>query len=490
MNTLKLSALLLFWLWQWLHHVTAVQGQTHWTLDQVVEMAKSQSIASKRAATEKETNYWKWRTFQSNYKPQLSLFGNLPDYNRSFTPVYQPDGSIQFQPVTNNNALANLSLSQGIAATGASVFVNSQLQRFDDFDRNETRYNGSPLLVGFRQPLFAYNSLRWDRRIEPIRYQESQQAYIESMETISINATGLFFDLLLSQVNLQTAEMNRSNNETIFKIAQEKYNVGKTSTNDLLQLKMELLKSQKALIAARQNVETYSRDLKSYIGYRGDEHITLGVPDQIPDVAIDINLALSEALANRQDALSFRRRMLEAESEIAKARGEVGFKTNISATMGYTNRAARIGDVYQSPQNLATVLVEFNLPILNWGRAKSRLETSRATKRLVEQTIEQDKSDFERTIYTQVTLLSMLKDQLKLTKEAEDIALQRYQIAKDRYILGNLSITDLSLALQEKDLSKQDYIASLRNFWTAHYKIRSLTLYDFLKNEKIAYVAP
>lgn len=453
-------------------------------------MAKSQSIASKRAATEKETNYWKWRTFQSNYKPQLSLFGNLPDYNRSFTPVYQPDGSIQFQPVTNNNALANLSLSQGIAATGASVFVNSQLQRFDDFDRNETRYNGSPLLVGFRQPLFAYNSLRWDRRIEPIRYQESQQAYIESMETISINATGLFFDLLLSQVNLQTAEMNRSNNETIFKIAQEKYNVGKTSTNDLLQLKMELLKSQKALIAARQNVETYSRDLKSYIGYRGDEHITLGVPDQIPDVAIDINLALSEALANRQDALSFRRRMLEAESEIAKARGEVGFKTNISATMGYTNRAARIGDVYQSPQNLATVLVEFNLPILNWGRAKSRLETSRATKRLVEQTIEQDKSDFERTIYTQVTLLSMLKDQLKLTKEAEDIALQRYQIAKDRYILGNLSITDLSLALQEKDLSKQDYIASLRNFWTAHYKIRSLTLYDFLKNEKIAYVAP
>ncbi|MDJ1504159.1 TolC family protein [Xanthocytophaga agilis] len=464
---------------------TKAIAQTLWTLDDVIGMAKGQSIASKQAETERETNYWKWRTYQSNYKPQLSLYGNLPDYNRSFTQVYQPDGSIQFQPVINNNALASLSLSQGIAATGASIFVNSQLQRFDDFNNNVTRYNSSPVLIGFSQPLFAYNTLRWDKKIEPIKYLESRQAYIESIETIAINTTGLFFDLLLAQTNLQLAELNRENNENIYKIAQERYNVGKSSTNDLLQLKMELLKAQKALIAARQNEETYSRNLKSYIGYRSNEHIVLVIPDSIPDMYIDATVALREALENRKDALAFRRRILEAESEIAKARGEVGFKTNINATLGYSKAASTISDAYKSPQNLTTVLVEFNLPIMNWGRARSRLETSRANKKLIEYTVEQDRNDFERDIYTQVNLLNMLKEQLKLTKEAEDIAQQRYQIAKDRYILGNLSITDLSLALQEKDLSKQDYITSLRNFWTAHYTIRNLTLYDFLKNEKI-----
>ncbi len=54
------------------------------SLQQVVEMAKSKSIASKQATTLKETKYWEWKTFKSNYNPQLSLNGNLPGYSKTF----------------------------------------------------------------------------------------------------------------------------------------------------------------------------------------------------------------------------------------------------------------------------------------------------------------------------------------------------------------------------------------------------------------------
>jgi len=47
-------------------------------------MAKQKSIASKQAATIKETNYWEWRTYKSNYAPQLALNGILPGYSISF----------------------------------------------------------------------------------------------------------------------------------------------------------------------------------------------------------------------------------------------------------------------------------------------------------------------------------------------------------------------------------------------------------------------
>jgi hypothetical protein len=92
------------------------------TLKEVVEMAKSKSIASKQAATTRETKYWEYRTFKSNYQPQLSLEGILPGYNKSFIEVLQPDGTILFQPIHNNNSLLNLSFSQSIAATGGVVF--------------------------------------------------------------------------------------------------------------------------------------------------------------------------------------------------------------------------------------------------------------------------------------------------------------------------------------------------------------------------------
>ena len=101
--------------------------------------------------------------------------------------------------------------------------------------------------------------------------------------------------------------------------------------------------------------------------------------------------------------------------------------------------------------------------------------------------VEQDKQIFTQQIVTQVTLFDMMREQVVLTADADSIASEKYQIAKDRYVLGNLSITDLSIAFQEKDQAKRDYISALRDFWGAYYQIRYLSLYDFETNRKIIY---
>ena len=126
----------------------------HLSLQQVVEMAKQKSIASKQAVTVKETKYWEWKTYKSNYQPQLSLNGILPGYSKSFIEVVQPNGTVEFQPVHNDNASLNMSFSQSIAATGGTIFGTTQLQRFDDFDRKNTLYNSVPYGIGYSQPIF------------------------------------------------------------------------------------------------------------------------------------------------------------------------------------------------------------------------------------------------------------------------------------------------------------------------------------------------
>ncbi len=79
----------------------------------------------------------------------------------------------------------------------------------------------------------------------------------------------------------------------------------------------------------------------------------------------------------------------------------------------------------------------------------------------------------------------MIRAQMQSNLEADKTAEERYGIARARYMLGDLSITDLNIALQEKDQAKRDYILSLKSFWDAYYNIRTLTLYDFEKNQKI-----
>ena len=457
------------------------------SLQEVVEMAKNKSIESKQAVTTKETKYWQYKTFRSNYQPQLSLNGILPGYNKTFTEVVQPDGTIQFQPIHNNNSSLDLSFSQSIAATGATVYGTTQLQRFDDFDRKNTLYNGVPFGVGISQPMFQFNTLRWDKKIEPLKFNESKQAYIESMEQIAIKANGYFFDLLLAQVNFQIAGTNLANTQNILRIANEKFDIGKVSRNEILQLKLELLKAQKALGIAKRDMEIATLNLRAYTGLQQTDKINLVLPEAIINMQVSSDKVLAEAYANRSDAIAFLRRIAEADRDVAKAKGDNGLNATLTARLGYSKSAATVPKVYQNPQDQQLVQLSFDIPILDWGRSKSRTKTAQANLQFTKYAVEQDKQIFSQEIITQVTLFDMMKDQLLLTASADSIASEKYQIAKDRYVLGNMSITDLSIAFQEKDQAKRDYISALRDFWGAYYQLRYLSLYDFERNEKIVY---
>jgi outer membrane protein len=487
MTTLRLLFALLLLTWATLGF--AQPSPLRLTLAEVVNLARTQSIASRQAATLQQTNYWKYRSFLSDYKPQLSLDGSLPSFTRSFIQVQQPDGTIAFQAVSNNNSLLNLSLSQNIALTGGSIYVQHQLQRFDNFLDRQTLYNGIPFAIGISQPLFRFNPMKWERRIEPLKYTESNQQFIEALEQVSLDATSLYFDLLVAQVNLQIAETNRANNDTLFTIAQHKLTLGKLSRNDLLQLQLSVLNARKDLASARQTAEVASLGLRTYLNLTGEtakQPFALNVPDQISTFEVDLQQAVSEAFANRSDAIGFQRRRLEADRDLERARKENGLNAALNADFGLTNRGARPIDVYTRPQDRQFVEVRFTVPIMTWGRQQARLETARANQQLTVQSVEQARRGFEQQVFTQVTLLDMLRQQVKLTAEADQIAQARYQIAQDRFKLSDLTVTDLGIAIQDKDRARRDAILALRDYWQAFYTLRLLTLYDFETNKKLA----
>ncbi|MBK8706351.1 MAG: TolC family protein [Saprospiraceae bacterium] len=464
--------------------VLMAQSPDKLTLAQVIDLAKAKSIAARRATTTKETRYWEYRTFQSNFKPQLLLDSRLPAFSRSFQEVVQPDGTIQFQPIRYNNSSVGVSLEQNIARTGGTIYATSQVQRFDDFIRGATLYNGTLFAVGLEQPLFQFNEMKWGKKIEPLKYQESTQEYIEAIENIALTASTLYFDLLLAQVNQQIAETNFKNTEDIQRIANEKFELGKVSRNEILQLQLEQLKAQKAVSTARQELEIATLNLKAYIGLQNNDKLDLIEPIPTSSPVIVAERAIAEAYANRADAIGFTRRLLEAERDVVKAKADRGINASLTASLGFSNRSEVIGDLYQKPQNQELVAISFTMPILDWGRALSSVKTAEANQQLTVYTIEQDKQLFTQAIYTQVTLFDMLKDQLSLTARADSIAAEKYQIARERYVLGDLSITDLSIAFAEKDQAKRDYIGALRDYWAAFYRLRLLTLFDFENKKK------
>ncbi|MBB6274395.1 outer membrane protein TolC [Pedobacter cryoconitis] len=457
------------------------------TLPQAIEMAKANSIAAKQAITVKETKYWEFRTFKSNYQPQLALSGILPGYNKTYSQVLQPNGTIVFQPIHNDNSSLTLNFSQTITSTGATIYGTTQLQRFDDFDRNNVLYNSIPYGIGFTQPLFQFNNLKWDKKIEPLKFNESKQAYIEAQEQIAVTVNGYFFDLLLAQVNLNIANTNLDNTHKILKVANTKFELGKIARNEILQLQLEELNARKSAGTAKRDMEIATLNLRSYIGMEGDVRITLAIPAVASQMNVATNKVLAEAFENRSDAIAFGRRLAEAKRDVAKAKGQNGLNATLNANLGFSNTAGNIPDVYRSPKSQQSVQLQLTVPVLDWGRSRSRTKTAQASEQFTAYAVEQDKQTFKQQIVTQVTLFNMMKEQMVLTANAEQIASEKYQIARERYVLGDLSITELSIAFQENDRAKRDYVGSLRDFWGAYYQLRYLSLYDFEKNKKITY---
>ena len=79
----------------------------------------------------------------------------------------------------------------------------------------------------------------------------------------------------------------------------------------------------------------------------------------------------------------------------------------------------------------------------------------------------------------------MLQDFIEFTKEADQTAAERYEIARLRYIANDISLTEYNIALEQKDYARQDYITALRDYWVTFYTIRILTLHDFENNKQL-----
>ena len=460
------------------------------SLSNVVELAVQQSASVKYAQNTNVNYYWRWKNFRTSFRPQLTLNGDLPNYTHTTSPVVQPDGSIEFKQVSQAQASAQLSLSQSIPQTGTSIYAATNVYRIQDFIKHSVEFSGSPFQIGLYQPVFAFNSMKWSKKTEPLVYEESQKDFVESVERIALEATQKFFRYLQIQTSYNLAESNTKNSEDNLRIAEIKRKLGKISENDFSRIQLSVLNARKALNKARMDLKNAGFELKSFINLDQDKAIELSVPLDMILFNINMEKALQEANNNRKETPLFERRLIEADRDLVRAKRSTGLSATLVGSYGVSNSADYYGGVYENPEKQRTARLSMSIPILDWGRSTSTVKLAESRRDLVLYDVEKDKSDFERTVIVQVEQFGLLRDQLNTASEADKVAENGYQIATRKFQSGEISITDLNISLAERETAKRDYISSIENYWQSYYRLRILTLYDFELNQRIGYENP
>lgn len=456
------------------------------TLDETIKLAQSDAPNVLIAQTQLSNNYWIFRSFEADYKPQVSFNATLPSLNRTINQVTLPSGSVSFIPQSFMRNSADVSVTQRVSRTGGTVFASTGLERLDIFGTNkESSYLSNPITVGFSQPIFGFNSFKWDKKIAPLEFDLAKRNYSENMEAVATDAARLFFGVYIAQISVKAAEQDLANADTLYQIAQGRFSVGKIAETDLLQVEISQMGADAALSRATLDLQQSTENLRNFLGIKNAVDFNLIPPIEIPDFGIDVDKALEYALKNRSEILDFERRKLVAEQNVDRAVGENGVDIRVSGRVGLSQTDLTLAGAYASPLDQEQLTLSLSVPIMDWGKAESERQIAESNLKVVQMQVEQDRINFEQNIRLRVQQFDLLRTQAKLAERTYEVSQKNFDITKKRYLIGKIGVTELNIAIAEQEKRRQNYMNALRAFWLAHYEMRALTLYDFMNSEEL-----
>lgn len=458
-------------------------------METVIALAQSEAPDVLLANTRLKNSYWRFQTYRSNYRPSIFLNGTLPELNRSLEPITLNDGSETFiQRSFMRNELF-VSLNQAISLTGGTIYASSGLSRLDLFKTSlnpgSVSWLSSPIAVGISQPFFQFNDLKWDKKIEPLIYNEAKIRYSEEMERIAYDAVRFFFEVYRFQIILEGAQFDKNNADTLLEISKGRFDVGRIAETDLLQIELSSMNADDAIAESTLNLQSATEQLRNFLGLQNVVSFEVKIPSELPVVMIDPITALNYALKNRSKTLEFQRRLAEADREVDRAQKSNGFSIGVEGRVGFSQTDPALNKAYQDLLDQERLSIGLQIPIADWGRARARRETAKSNRELIQMNVEQEQINLEREIILRVQQFELVKNRVNLSKKSLDIAVKRQEMTRQRYLIGKIGITDLNIALSELDAARRGYIDAQREFWVALYEIRGLTLYDFVEGKPL-----
>jgi outer membrane protein TolC len=450
------------------------------TLQEAIALAQQQGAAAQAAVSARDAERWRGRAFSASRLPQLSLEGIVPNINRGISPVFRPDGTTAFVTQRETESSLNLTLSQAVPATGGEIFVSSGLTRLDRSGEQDSRiYTTTPVVFGIRQNVFRLNTLKWDEREQDVRSELAEQVYLEAREDVALETANAFFDLYGAELTLQNAAANAAINDTLHLLNAGRYEVGKIGENDLLQSELAVLRARTSLDGARLTRDRAAAELKRLTNLPPSTPVTVVVPAIVPDVQPDTTLAVAQALRNRSAMRSAELNDIIARRGVSEARLNTGFGMTVTAMAGYNQTAPVFDDAYRSLLDQQRLTLAVEMPLIQWGGRRAQVQAARAEQDRVTALARESRAEVEQDARFAALQLPLARRQLTTSAKADTVAARRFDVAKNRYIIGRIDIGDLYIAQSEKDQALLSYVEALRNYWLAYYRLRRLTLYDF-----------
>jgi hypothetical protein len=462
-------------------------GQKTMTLNEAIKIASDSSLMSFKAQNLYLSNYWEFHSYIAQKKPSLLLSSSIIDYNRALTKVYNSEKNInEYTQQKNIYSYVNASVNQYIPFTGGTIYFDTELSRLQNFGINKyIQFSSIPIRIGVFQPIYGYNVFKWQKKIEPLKFEKAKKDYIKSTETISSKVVDYYFDLLVAKIKFSMATTNVSNSDSLYKIGLNRLEIASLSLADVSTLRVELLTARNELSDAKKQLKNTQNIFNSFLRLNEDEIVDLKIPEVLPTYQLNSAEVLQIALSNNPDLIEFHLQVLESESQFEKIKRQRLFNATLNASLGLNQQSTTITAAYLNPMDQQRGAISLSIPIIDWGQGKGNMNVAKRNLEISRLTEQQAYSDFRQQVLMAVINFNSQFDIVESSNLTKQAATEAYELNRQRFIIGKADVYSLSLALNRQDQANLNYLQSLRLFWKYYFNIRELTLYDFVKKENL-----
>jgi outer membrane protein TolC len=454
------------------------------TLQQAVELANDSSLTAFKNQNLYASGYWEWRTYKANRLPSISLSLMPAQYYRYITQRYDSQQDLDiYRTQQIYTASGGLTATQNVDFLGGSLYLESDLDYMRTFGTDKSnQFSSIPVRVGYKQDLIGYNQFKWDKRIEPIKYEKVKREYIYNMETVSEEVVTYFFELALAQAQYKLAKENFASCDTLYQLGERRYKIAAISQADLLTLQLDKVNASNTLENAQISVKRATFALASSLGMDKNTEIDAMLPAKPTVVDIPVDVALNNAKENNPTLMGHKQTILEAQRDVNKTRAQYHFNASVNASIGFNQVANKFADAYRNLLQQDLVSVSISIPLVDWGVRKGNYHIAQNTLNVAQIAARQDELSVEQDVIMTINDFNTQQRLVASAVEALDLADMAYSQTCKRFAIGKADINSLTLSRNRQQDASTNYITALQNYWLSYYKIRKLTLFDFEMN--------
>lgn len=467
--------------------VNAQQESFSLSLDEAIKLGAKNSLDAFRYKNTYLSGYWEYRYYKADKLPSLAMTSRPVNFDHTLSLDYNYTTKKNEYNLRNYlNSEVSMELNQNVGFTGGTLSLTSDLGMAKNFAGDKsTTYLASPVNINYSQSINGYNDLKWKSKLEPLKYKKAKKEFIQNQENLAMKSTSMFFDLVEAQIQLKIAYNSLANADTLYKIGKGRFQVGTVTQDELLNLELNQLNAVQALSVAKLEVMRSQSGLNSYLMLNKQTQINCVVPAVIPELQIIADEALVMALKNNPDIIDQEQQMLEQDRQVAKVKAENGINASINANYGLSGSSGVIDNVYDNPGNSQRVIVGLSVPLVDWGRRKGQRMMAESDREVVSARVEQARTDFEQNIIQSVMEFNIQAEQVRNAAKADTVSQKGYDVTFQRFLIGKVDVIKLNIARNDRESARNAYIRAVRTYWNYYYRLRMLTLYDFVKAENL-----